>query len=480
MEVAKEFCLLKPRGIVKKPAGRSSNTIVIHKFFQLTFLNILSNITIPLAGIADTVVLGNFTESIYIAGVSLGTVLFDYLYWGFAFLRMGTTGTTAIKTGQGDEEGVFLVLFRSLLIGLAIGSGILVLSPWIGNLGFHLLAGDEELKTIGKAYFFHRIWDAPFTMMNLVFIGWFLGRSRSDIVLLLTLLSNGLNILLDYYFIVEWGMRADGVGMATALAQTFQFLLSTIIIVFLSGKTFPRNKKPSFQTTINPEKETTRLDSYLGDFRNRIFQKNEFLQILSFNKDIFLRTAFLIVTFSLFRNFSAAMGSDILTVNTILLQFMLVFAFFVDGSAFATETLAGDLYGRGETHLLQKIIRLGLGFGFLVSFGFILGLEVFPQIVLSWITNDDSIIHLAKSQLPGLYPVLVLGSVAFVYDGLFLGLVRGRVLRNSMFVATFLIFLPIAVCALYMNWNFILWMGLAGFMGGRALTLGWIWNKFDK
>ncbi|MCC5815550.1 MAG: MATE family efflux transporter [Leptospira sp.] len=432
------------------------NRSVTNRFFLLTFLNILSNITIPLAGIMDTAILGNYSESIYIAGVSLGTVLFDYLYWGFGFLRMGTTGTTAIKTGQGDSEGVYLVLFRSLLIAVSIGSTIFILSPWIASWGFSIMAGSEELKEIGRSYFAHRIWDAPFTMMNLVLIGWFLGRSRSDLVLVLTFFSNGLNILLDIYFIKELKMSADGVGLATGLSQVFQFVLGMFLLFMISRR-----------------KEISEIMDW-ESIRKKLFYKSEFLQLLSFNKDIFLRTAFLIVTFSLFRNFSASMGSEILTVNTILLQFMLVFAFFVDGSAFATETLAGDLYGRKDYRELQSILRLGFIFGFLVSFVFIFLLEFFPGEIISLITRDTEIIGLVLENQWGLYPVLLFGSVAFVYDGLFLGIVKGRSLRNSMFLATFLVFIPIAIYSLQIENNLLLWHALACFMLARAITLAWV------
>lgn len=409
----------------------------------------------------DTAILGNYSESIYIAGVSLGTVLFDYLYWGFAFLRMGTTGTTAIKSGQGDWEGVYLVLFRSLIIGLSIGIIMYSLSYWIADFGFRMMAGSDELKEIGREYFNHRIWDAPFTMMNYVLIGWFLGRSRSDLVLILTFFSNALNIGLDFYFIKEWNMGAAGVGLATGLSQLFQFCLGLVLLYINSSS----------------NRQGYRIGWKM--IQENIFQKPAYMQLLSFNKDIFLRSAFLIVTFSLFRNFSAFMGSDILTANTILLQFMLVFAFFVDGSAFATETLAGDLYGRKNFSALQTILRLGFAFGICVALVFILALEMFPTNILSLITKDASVVQLTMDHITGLYPVLIVGSVAFVYDGLFLGIVQGRVLRNSMFISTFLVFMPIAICSIQIDSNGILWLALACFMGARAVTLGWVKRKMN-
>lgn len=440
---------------MRKPANSFLSDSIHRKFFTLTFLNILSNITIPLTGIADTAVLGNAGQSIAIAGVSLGTVLFDYLYWGFGFLRMGTTGTTAIKTGQGDEEGAYLVLVRSLILGFGIGSVIFALSPWIGVVSFQLLSGTDELKEIGRTYFQSRVWDAPFTMMNLVIVGWFLGRSRSDLVLLLTLVGNLSNVALDILFVFGWGMGADGVGIASGIAQTLQFFLGMGILRSIG-------KSPG---------------SGWADLRSKVFRKAEFMQLLSFNQDIFLRTVFLIVTFSMFRNFSASMGVEVLTVNAILLQFMLVFAFFVDGAAYATEAMAGDLYGRGKKSELDGILRLGFGFGLVVSLGFSLVLGIFPETVLAWLTRDIAVLELGSQTVVWLFPVLFTGSIAFVYDGYFLGIVQGRILRNSMFVSTFGAFLPIALGALYWQSNPLLWVALACYMGTRGLTLGYAKRK---
>jgi MATE family multidrug resistance protein len=429
--------------IVRKPVTNSTRS----KFLTLTALNILSNITIPLTGLADTAVLGNTNNTLAIAGVSLGTVLFDYLYWGFGFLRMGTTGTTAIKTGQGDEKAAYLVLGRSLLIGLLIGSFIWILSPIIGEYGFRVLSGGEELKEIGKTYFYHRIWDAPFTMMNLVWVGWFLGRSRSGIVLFLTLTANSVNIVLDIYFVFTLNMGADGVGLATGISQCVQFILSFIILIFLK-KDFP-------------------LSSFIQDF----FHKNEIFHLLSFNREVFFRTVFLIITFSTFRNFSAGMGNEVLTVNTLLLQFMLVYAFFVDGSAFATETLAGELYGKGEKNLLNQILQYSFAFGIAIALGFTIILGFFSGDILSLLAKDKNILNLGSEYVPWLFPVLFLGSIAFAYDGLFLGLVMGRTLRNSMLVSTIFFYLPIATLAYFIQSNELLWTSLAIYMGARAITL---------
>jgi len=426
---------------------------LVFRFFHLTLLNLISNLSIPLVGIADTIFLGRFTSSEHIAGVALGIVLFEYLYWGLSFLRMGTTGTTAIQTGLGNELAVQLVLLRSIIIALILGITIVILSPWIEQLGFTLQVGDERIKAIGISYFRSRIWDAPFTLMNFVIVGWLLGKGRSDLVLIAMITGNLANILLDYLFLKELGMQADGVGLASALAQVIQFLLSLILV---------RNVFSNFVEALS--------------FK-LVLKKREFLSLLSFNKDIFIRTAFLIVTFSLFRNFSSSIGVSTLTVNSILFQFMLVYAFFIDGSGYAIETLAGDLFGRGKIAEVKKLIRIGLSFSVLIAGSLVLILSIFPVQIVTIISKEANLVHDLIDMLPWVYPVLFLGGFAFVYDGLFLGLVKGKILRNSMILSSILFFLPVAILGLYWKSNPIIWISMSTYMLGRTITLAYSARK---
>jgi MATE family multidrug resistance protein len=437
------------------------------KYLSLTCLNIISNLAVPLAGIVDTAVLGRYSGPIYIAGVSLATVLFDYLYWGFGFLRMGTTGTTAIRIGGGDETGAHLVLYRSLGLGFSIGLAILLFSPFIYTYGFNFLAGEDSLKEIGKEYFRFRIWDAPFTLMNMVFVGWFLGRGRSDLVLFLTFLSNGVNILLDFYFLGRLGLGADGVGLASGIAQFVQFFFSCILFRNLHQK-------------LILAESIRKMDLKTKEIWNKILNPKEFKALLSFNKDIFFRTILLITTFSVFRNVSASIGTETLTVNTILFQFFLVYAFFIDGSVFATETIVGHLFGNREFKKMQSILSFGFQFGIFVSFAWILVLEIFPDQLIGLLIEDPSTIDSTKSVLIVFYPVLILGAFAFVYDGFFLGIVRAKTLRNSMVISTLGIFLPLALLAVYFHSNILIWVAMSSYMFARASTLHFAYRSLMK
>lgn len=176
----------------------------------------------------DVAFLGHLEEIRHLAGVALATVLFNYIYWTFGFLRMGTTGTTAQAVGRSDEEAVLLTLLRNGVLALGIGLIILVLQHPLRELGFTLLSAAPEVKSSGRAYYDALIWGAPATLLNFVFIGWFLGRSLGDKVLLLSVVGNTANVVLDYLFVVRWGWESAGAGWGTGASQYLMLLIGLI------------------------------------------------------------------------------------------------------------------------------------------------------------------------------------------------------------------------------------------------------------
>jgi MATE family multidrug resistance protein len=200
------------------------------RFFRLALVNILSNLMVPLAGLVDVAFLGHLTEIRHLAGVALATVLFNYIYWTFGFLRMGTTGTTAQAVGRADQEAVLLTLLRNAVLAIGLGLIILVLQYPLRELGFALLSAAPEVKSSGIAYYNALIWGAPATLLNFVLIGWLLGREQGGRVLLLSIFGNGANVVLDYLFIVQWGWESAGAGIATAASQYLMLLIGMILV----------------------------------------------------------------------------------------------------------------------------------------------------------------------------------------------------------------------------------------------------------
>nr|WP_299405673.1 MATE family efflux transporter [Acaryochloris sp. IP29b_bin.148] len=291
----------------------------LRSFFRLAAINVLSNLMVPLAGLFDVAFLGHLDELWYLAGVALATVLFNYLYWTFGFLRMGTTGLTAQAMGRQDSEAMLLVGLRNGAVALGVGLGILLLQWPIRRVGFGLLSATPEVKAAGQAYFDALIWGAPATLLNFVVVGWYLGRAQSRKVLLLSGVNNFTNVGLNYLFIVQWGWQSTGAGAATALSQYLMLAVGFLLV----------RQEVAW--------------SQLRRVGSQILQLKALRQTWTFNRDILVRTFALISTFAVFTNLSSGLGTVVLSTNTLLLQVVTLASYFIDGVAFAMESVAGVL-----------------------------------------------------------------------------------------------------------------------------------------
>lgn len=416
------------------------------RFFRLTLLNIAANLAIPLAGLVDVAMLGHLPDLSFLAGVALASLIFDYLYWSFGFLRMSTTGLTAQALGGRDEQEAHLVLYRALGTAVVVGTALVALQTPLGRLSFWLLSGAEAVEAAGGAYYGARIWAAPAALANFAFLGWFLGREESGRALVMTLVAGFSNIGFNYVFIVRLGWAAFGAGLGTFLSQVLMLLVA--LGLFFAR---PRPALPSREALLHRERWT---------------------ELFRLNGDILVRTLCLMTTFALFLNFSSILGTATLAVNAVLQRLLNFAAYLIDGVAYATESLAGVLRGSGSTGGLKRLLRLsfvsGLAFAAVCLTVLLLG----PEAIYGLLTSHDDVVDEAIRYGVWLVPALLLGTLAYVYDGFFLGLTAGRALRNSMLVSTLGVFLPLAWVALEVESNHLLWLALTAFMGARAVTLG--------
>lgn len=425
------------------------------RFWRLAVVNIISNLMVPLASLVDVAFLGHLTEIRHLAGIAIATVLFNYIYWTFGFLRMGTTGLTAQARGRGEADTVILTLLRNSAIALVIGIVILLLQQPLRDTGFALLKAEPEVLQAGKAYYDALIWGAPATLTNFVILGWFLGQEQGKQVLLLSFVSKGANIALDYLFIVRWGQQSAGAGAATAISQ-FVTLIIGLFLVYreLSRRSWQQQRSP-------------------------IWELSAFKAIFALNKDILIRTLALVSTFAIFTNLSATLGTTVLAGNTLLLQVVTLAAYFIDGIAFATESIAGNLKGQGVKNQLLPLLKLAGGASLLAGFCFAAVFSLFPKFLFGLLTSHREVIQQLNPYLWWLFPILGFGSIAYMLDGYFLGLTAGRVLRQSTLVAA-LGFVPMAIAAWYWQANHLLWLALALFMATRSITLGLKINQFSQ
>lgn len=415
------------------------------RFLRLTALNALANLSVPLAGLADAGMLGHLPDIRHLGGVALASVLFDFVYWTFGFLRMGTTGTAAQARGREDRPELYRVLYRSLALAAGLAALILALQVPLREIGFALLGGGPAVEAAGRAYFGARIWAAPATLANFAFLGWFLGREESGRALILTVAANAANIFFNYWFILRLGWNAYGAGLGTALSQYLALAVS-LSLFLRSGRPEPWRWR-----------EVTAREP-LG-------------ALLRFNRDILIRTVCLVSTFAIFTSASAAFGPVVLAANTLLFRLFTLASYLVDGVAYATESLAGVFRGAGDAAALARTTRLALLVGVAIPVPLLVVMVAAPEVVLRLLTDHAEVVGLAARLGLWLVPVLVFGAVAFVYDGLFLGLTEGRALRNAMLVSLVGGFVPLAAWGVSVGSVDLLWAAMVTFMAARAATL---------
>lgn len=418
-------------------------------FLRLALVNSLSNLMVPLAGLVDVAFLGHLSEIRHLAGVALATVLFNYIYWTFGFLRMGTTGLTAQAVGRDDDDEVWLTGGRNGAIALGIGGIIVLLHGPLRELGFALLSATPEVKQAGQAYYDALIWVAPANLLNFVLLGWFLGRGLGRQVLVLSVVANGTNVLLNYLLIVRLGWESTGAGAATALSQ-----------VAMAGVGLGM---------VGVEVPWSRLRAIAP----RLLDPTALKAAFWLNSNIVIRTFALVTTFSVFTNLSSTLGTVVLASNTLLLQVLSLAAYFIDGLAFATESYAGLFHGQGNRHQLLALAQLSGAVSLLLGVAIALLVGLFPAALFHLLTDHANVLAYVTDYVWWLLPVLAFGSLAYMLDGYFLGLTQGRHLRRSALTSTLVGFAPLGAIAWLTHSNHLLWLALTSFMAARALTLSW-------
>ena len=418
------------------------------RFYRLASVSVLSNTMVPLAGLFDTAFLGHLNDLRYLAGVILASILFDYLYRILKFLRNSTNAMTAQAVGQDDASGVLLALLRSGLIAVAIAFIILCLQYPIQKLGFAILAGSQDIELSGIEYFNARIWGAPAVLLNFVLIGWFLGREKNGVVLLISLIANTSNVLLDYLMISRWGWSSMGAGLATALSQYLALLVALVAVALTIPWQDLRNALPD------------------------VFDRQALKGILALKGNILVRFLTLISAYSIFTNLSAGMGTELLAENGLLLQIALLSQFTIQGVGMTTQTLIGNFKGKGDTAKLMPVMITAILNSLPIALLLALVALFFPQTLFGLLTNHREINQGITSYTIWLLPLLTSTAIAFMLEGYFIGLKEGAVLRNASLIAFFLVFIPSVTIAWYFNSVHLLWLSLTLYMVSLFIYLG--------
>ena len=407
---------------------------------RLAVPSILANITVPLVGMVDIAVAGHLGASgglgaaALIGGISIGTMLFDMLYWNFGFLRGGTGGLTAQaygrhRAGVAEAEGDIAVTLKRAL-GIAFGSGlVLVALQWVVvQVAFLLVECSPEVQTLATQYFYIRIWAAPATLSLFAFKGWFIGMQDTVRPMVCDLLVNATNILLSIGLAFGYaGLPAlgfAGVAWGTLIAQWTGFTYAAFAVWHHYGSFF--KKTDSFATLGMTDCHPDEVED-----RGRDPERSSWREFFFLNRDLFLRSLCMIAVYIGFTMISARYGDMMLAVGAILMKLLMIFSYFTDGFAYAGEALTGRFIGEGSPDGVRTTIRQTFLWCLGVTVLFLLVYGVGGVPLLRLMTSDPSVVDAGREFIPWLLLMPFIGCPAFTWDGIFMGATASKDLRNS-------------------------------------------------
>ena len=415
---------------------------------------VVSNVSTPLIGVVDTAVMGRLPDPAYIGAVAVGSLIFTFVFWAFGFLRMGTTGLTAQALGANNADEVVSSLGRALLIAAAIGAALILLQWPVRMIAFSLLEGTERVETLARSYYEIRIWAAPATLANYALLGWFIGIGRTDIGLVLQLVLNIANIALDALFVLVLGWDVRGVAAGTVLAEC----LAASIGIAIAWR------------------HARKLHGHWN--RASLLASERLKRTFVVNRDIMIRSLALIFVFVWFVAQGAAFGDVTLAANAVLMQFIAVSAYFLDGLAFAAESLIGRAVGAASRVNLVAAMKITTMWAVALAIGACLLIALLGPAIIDLLTIDETTRVVARQYLPWAAVAPFLGVWAFQLDGFFIGATRTSQMRSAMLVS-----LLIFLCAWWLLTpyrNHGLWAALHVHYLARIGTLYYFFPAFVR
>ena len=414
---------------------------------RLALPTILMNISIPLLGAVDTAVVGHLPGVEHLGAVGLGSLIFTLVYWVLGFFRMSTVGLAAQSHGRGDAQETADVLGRALLLALVLGSAVILLRHPIASVALHFFEATPETEHHAGVYFNIRVFAAPAAFVLMIFQGWYYGVGNVAYPVALTVLINGLNIVLDLLFVNQWGFASDGVAWATLISQYLGLAAALALFRWRYRDTMRR---------FSPE---------------RLLSWPKMRVLLNLNFDIFVRTLGLQAANVYFIAKSTALGDAVLGANIILLQMRHIAAYALDGFATAAEVTVGQAIGAGERARVLATIRAALVWGMIVGALIALIFGLLSPWWPGWFTSNPRVLALVLTYQLWVIAEPTLNNLCFMLDGIYVGATATRRMRNGMVIAVVLVFLPaIEILGHYFG-NHGMWAaGLLLYLA-RALTL---------
>ena len=407
----------------------------------------LAYLSTPLLGITDMAVIGRIGDAALIGGVALGAVIFDFIFSTFNFLRSGTTGLTAQAYGAGDRPEMQAVLFRALLLAIAIGVVVILLGRPILTLALAGLGGSPAVQAATTTYFDIRLLSTPFALANYAMLGWLVGLGRATAGLVLQTVLNGLNIALTVLFVLGFGWGIAGAGLGTAVGEAVTACLGLLVIL------------PSLDRRDRPARAV-------------VLDRAAIIRMVAVNRDIMIRSFALLFAFGFFASRGAAFGDVTLAANAVLMNLFLVGGYFLDGFAAAAEQYAGRAVGARYRAAFVRSVWLTLLWGYGLAFVAAAVFALAGPAIIDLMTANEEVREMARRYLPWAVATPIAGVLAFQMDGVFIGATWSRDMRNMM-LASLVLFLAVWWWAEPALGPDGLWLALLMFLSARGLTLAW-------
>ncbi len=425
-----------------------------HKIWGIAWPALLSNISIPILGLVDAAILGHLPDSRYLGAVAIGSAILTFVYWGFGFLRMGTTGLVARALGGDDRAAASRILARSGVLALAIALLVMALSPLWLPAGFALMAPQAELQPLADSYVGIRLYSAPAVLVTYAIVGWFIGSQNTRWPMLVVVTTNLVNIALDWLFIVELGLASDGAALATVIAEYTGCGLA-LAVAWKAG-------------------------ALRGSSRGDVVGNwSAYGDLLRNNGHLFLRTICLLASFAFFTAQSDNLGTHVLAAKTLLLHLLMLAAYAQDGFAYAVEGLAGQYLGaRDLPRFYRSVRRCALWSGVCALLTSALLALLHPQL-FGLLTSIEPVRAELVAAVGWLLLMPLVAAPSYLLDGVFVGSARTRPMMTTMLFSSVVIYLP-AWYALRDLGNDGLWLAFLLFNGARGVALAFSFRSIDR
>ena len=426
----------------------------MHKeILSLAIPSIVTNITVPLLGLVDVAIVGHMGDASYIGAIAVGTMMMNVICWLFGFLRMGTSGMTSQAYGRGDSKEAATILFQAIALGAAIGILFVLFQPLLLRLFLFFMRPSDEIRAFASVYFHVCVFGLPAALVMYGLTGWFIGMQDTRTPMMVSIFQNIVNIMTSLLLVYVFGMKVEGVALGTLTAQYSGLLLALYI---LRRKYASHYQLLFSQFTLMP-----------GDYSSFSYKHtlNRFFRV---NRDIFLRTLFLVAVNAAFTSVGSRQGDVILAVNTLLFQFFTLYSYIMDGFAYAGEAICGKYYGAGNAPSFHACIRRLFAWGVIMTVVYTAAYYFGANDILHVLSNEQTVIDASEPYLLWVALIPVAGMGAFIWDGVFIGITDSRGMLLSCFVAAIVFAIMLSLFFTTMG-NHALWLALLSYLLARGV-----------